>query len=98
MIYTLDVNLWIAFAAGLLAGGVLATLWMRARIAKLEAARQFAEESTAKLGETFQALADAALRSNQSAFLDAARNWKYRPAMKDGVAVRYLKTIAIVKQ
>jgi hypothetical protein len=30
--------------------------------------------------------------------VDAARDWKYRPAMKDGVAVRYLKTIAIVKQ
>jgi len=74
MIYTLDVNLWIAFAAGLLAGGLLPALWMRARIAKLEAARQFADDSTAKLGETFQALADAALRSNQSAFLDAARN------------------------
>jgi hypothetical protein len=30
--------------------------------------------------------------------VDAARDWKYHPAMKDGVAVRYLKTIAIVKQ
>jgi DNA recombination protein RmuC len=74
MIYTLDVNLWIVFAAGFLAGGALTALWMRARIARLEAARQFADDSTAKLGETFQLLADAALRSNQSAFLDAARN------------------------
>jgi hypothetical protein len=30
--------------------------------------------------------------------VDAARSWKYRPALKDDVAVRYLKTIAIVKQ
>ena len=30
--------------------------------------------------------------------VDAARSWKYRPALKDGAAVRYLKTIAIVKQ
>jgi hypothetical protein len=30
--------------------------------------------------------------------MDAARSWKYRPALKDDVAVRYLKTIAIVKQ
>src|SRR5271166_4284423 len=46
---------------------------MRVRIARLEAAKQFAESGVAKLQETFQALADAALRSNQSAFLDAAR-------------------------
>jgi hypothetical protein len=26
----------------------------------------------------------------------AARDWKYRPAMKDGVAVRYLKTLILV--
>jgi hypothetical protein len=30
--------------------------------------------------------------------LDAARSWKYSPAMKAGVAVRYIRTIAIVKQ
>ena len=30
--------------------------------------------------------------------LDAARSWKYSPAMKGGVAVRYIRTIAIVKQ
>jgi DNA recombination protein RmuC len=69
-----DVISWFTFFAGLLAGGLLAGLWMRARIARLEAARQFAETGAAKLSETFQALADAALRSNQSAFLDAARS------------------------
>jgi TonB family protein len=26
----------------------------------------------------------------------AARYWKYRPAMKDGVPVRYVKTVVIV--
>jgi hypothetical protein len=30
--------------------------------------------------------------------LDAARSWRYSPAMKGGVAVRYIRTIAIVKQ
>jgi DNA recombination protein RmuC len=64
---------WFAFIAGLIAGGLLAGLWMRARVARLEAARQFAESGATKLQETFQALADAALRSNQSAFLDVAR-------------------------
>jgi DNA recombination protein RmuC len=65
---------WFTFLAGLLAGGLIAGLWMRARVARLEAAKQFAETGAAKLTDTFQALADAALRSNQSAFLDAARS------------------------
>ncbi len=64
---------WFTFIAGVLVGGLIAGLWMRARLARLEAAKQFAESGAAKLTETFQALADAALRSNQSAFLDAAR-------------------------
>jgi DNA recombination protein RmuC len=64
---------WFSFLGGLLAGALLAGLWMRARVARLEAARQFAEAGVTKLTQTFQALADAALRSNQSAFLDAAR-------------------------
>ncbi|MGP0072498.1 MAG: DNA recombination protein RmuC [Bryobacteraceae bacterium] len=64
---------WVFFA-GLLIGGLISALWMRARIARLEAAKQFAESGVAKMQESFQALADAALRSNQSAFLAAARS------------------------
>ncbi|MBZ5608987.1 MAG: DNA recombination protein RmuC [Acidobacteriia bacterium] len=73
MIYSNFVVTWIAFLAGLLLGGLLIGLWMRARLARLETAKQFADSTAARLGETFQSLADAALRSNQSAFLDAAR-------------------------
>jgi DNA recombination protein RmuC len=65
---------WLAFVLGLAAGGLIAGLWMRARLARLEAAQQFAESSAAKLTETFQSLADTALRSNQGAFLEAARS------------------------
>ncbi len=61
------------FIAGLLLGGLLVGLWMRARLARLEAARQFADSAAVQLGATFQSLADAALRSNQSSFLEAAR-------------------------
>jgi len=73
MIYPNGVIPWLGFLAGLLLGALTAGLWMRARIARLEAARQFAESGVAKMQESFQALADAALRSNQSAFLDVAR-------------------------
>ena len=64
---------WIAFLGGLLAGGLIVGLWLRARLVRLETAKQFTEETTARLNETFQSLADAALRSNQASFLDAAR-------------------------
>src|SRR6202162_1141731 len=73
MIYPGYVMNWIAFLLGLAAGSLIAWLWMRARMARLEAANQFANNSAAKLNETFQSLADAALRSNQGAFLEAAR-------------------------
>jgi DNA recombination protein RmuC len=73
MIYPGGVMPWVIFIAGLLSGGLIAGLWMRAKLARMEAAKQFAESGATKLQETFQALADAALRSNQSAFLDAAR-------------------------
>jgi DNA recombination protein RmuC len=69
----MGVILWMAFFAGLVVGGLVIGLWMRARIARLEAAKQFADDTTAKLNETFQSLADAALRSNQSSFLESAR-------------------------
>lgn len=46
---------------------------MRTKLARLEAAKQFADTATVQLNETFQALADRALRSNQGAFLEAAR-------------------------
>src|SRR5260370_19044633 len=73
MIYSIGVAIWIAFLSGLAAGGLIVGLWMRARIARVEVAKQFADHAISKLNETFQSLADASLRSNQTAFLEAAR-------------------------
>jgi hypothetical protein len=42
-------------------------------LVELQTAKEASETAASKLGETFQSLADAALRSNQGAFLDAAR-------------------------
>jgi len=44
---------------------------------------------------------DATIRQSLNASFDtlivrSAYRWRYRPAMKDGIAVRYLKTIALV--
>ena len=44
---------------------------------------------------------DASVRQSLNSSFDVlmirtARQWKYRPAMKDGVAVRYLKTLVLV--
>jgi len=63
-----------AFLIGLLAGGLIVGLWMRARLVRLETAQQFADNATARLNQTFQALADTALRSNQASFLEAAQS------------------------
>ena len=64
---------WMSFVIGLLAGGLIVGLWMRAKLVRLETAQGFADKTAAKLNETFQALADTALRSNQASFLEAAR-------------------------
>jgi DNA recombination protein RmuC len=72
MIYP-DLVTWMSFLIGLVVGGLIVGLWMRVRIARLEAAKQFADTAALKLNETFQALADTALRSNQASFLEAAQ-------------------------
>lgn len=74
MIYSMAVMYWMFFFAGFAVGGGFVALWMRARIARLETAAQFANDATSKLNETFQSVADAALRSNQNVFLEAARS------------------------
>jgi len=62
-------------------GGLTLMLWMTGRLAAVDKARSIAETKLAsteaavsRIGETFQSLADAALRSNQGAFLEAARS------------------------
>lgn len=69
-----------ALLMGLFLGGLILALWTRAKLTQVETGKAVAEARTAaaeqavaKINETFQALADAALRSNQSAFLDAAK-------------------------
>ena len=74
MSYPGSVSPGFAFIAGWALGALVLWLWMRTKIVELRIRKQASEESAAQLGATFQSLADAALRSNQSAFLDAARS------------------------
>lgn len=67
--------------SGCALGALLVGLWMRSRIIELDAARKLAEMNlstaqagSARMAETFQALADTALRSSQHSFLESARS------------------------
>ena len=69
------------FISGFVLGAIFVALFMRTRIVELDAARKLAEVNLAsaqpgagKMAETFQALADAALRTTQQTFLDSARS------------------------
>ena len=69
------------FVMGFVLGAILVALWMRGRMVELDAARRLAEvnlssaqSNSGKLAETFQALADQALRTTQQTFLDSARS------------------------
>src|SRR5712692_6687298 len=69
------------FITGFVLGLIFLWLFMRGKVAELDAARRLAEVNLSsaqagagKMAETFQSLADAALRSNQQTFLDSARS------------------------
>lgn len=89
--------LWFALGLGL--GAALAALWLRARIASLEAARKSAEAAAAKMDEMFRSVADATLRSNQGAFLEAARSTleTVRAEMTGDLAQKHTAIEGIVK-
>ena len=72
------VDAWQAFFVGVVCGGAIAggfvALWMRTKLAEVRVGKESAEASAGEMGARFQAAADAALRSSQSAFLEASRS------------------------
>ena len=77
-LFVAGVGLGVVLGATL--GVLLMALWMRGNLARVERDKAVAEarlasseEAAAKIGETFQGLADAALRSSQGSFLEAAK-------------------------
>jgi DNA recombination protein RmuC len=72
---------WLAGAGGAVLGGLVVWLYLRGQLVQQRAAREIAEARLAtaeaaanEMGQKFQALADATLRSSQSAFLEVARS------------------------
>jgi DNA recombination protein RmuC len=77
---TVSVMFFMGLVVGATIGGLVLALWMRGKLAWVEAAKNVAEARLAasdqaadKIGEKFQALADAALRSSQGAFIETAK-------------------------
>lgn len=94
------------FISGFVLGAIFVALFMRSRIVELDAARKLAEMSLAsaqpaagKMAETFQAVADAALRSTQQTFLDSARSTleTVRVEMTGDMAQRQTAVETVVK-
>ena len=95
----------IAIAAFAL-GALLIYLWTRGQVAELDAARKIAESKaaaaeslTGKMGETFQSLADSALRASQQTFLESARSTleTVRAEMTGDLAQRHTAVETVVK-
>jgi DNA recombination protein RmuC len=94
------------FISGFVLGAIFIGLFMRTRMVELDAARKLAELNLAsaqsggsKLAETFQAVADAALRSTQQTFLDSARATleTVRVEMTGDMALRQTAVESVVK-
>jgi DNA recombination protein RmuC len=94
------------FISGFVVGAIFVGLWMRSRIVELDAARRLAEVNLSsaqyapgKLAETFQALADQALRTTQQTFLDSARSTleTVRVEMTGDMAQRQTAVETVVK-
>lgn len=108
---TVNEEMQIAFifliaAAAFALGALLIYLWTRAQMAELEAARKIAESKamaaeslTGKMGETFQSLADSALRTSQQTFLESARSTleTVRAEMTGDLAQRHTAVETVVK-
>ena len=95
MFYAGTMSPWFAFLAGSALGALLVWLWLRTRLAELH----LKNENAAQLSATFQSLADAALRSNQSAFLDAARSTleTVRAQMTGDISQKHTAIESVVK-
>ena len=79
---------WLWFVLGLAAGGLIVWLWMRARLARLEAAKQFAGQFRGPAQRNLPIAGGCRSRSNQSGVSRSratprnrprANDWRFRP-------------------